>query len=169
MPKLVLYQQKRVDGGVRTGIELDDATIASRFDEGRGPPEPALLWYVDIRCEGRRIPSDPSHAIAWLLKNADAFTTALDDGARKFNTGIDGNAWPLRLPVQGLPSGTHGEIACSSMRRVSGRELTRVLHTLSNSWDELIRSVETARVSNAETCARHQYPPELLESSATRP
>ena len=52
MPNLTFYRQKRVDGGVRTGVELDGETVASLFEEGDPERDPALLWFVDLRCEG---------------------------------------------------------------------------------------------------------------------
>ena len=62
MPKLVFYRQKRYDGAIRTGLELDDDPIAEHYEEGSGERDPALLWFVDLRCKGPGIPGDPDDA-----------------------------------------------------------------------------------------------------------
>ena len=40
MPNLTFYRQARIDGGIRTGIELDEDTVFEYFEEGGSEPDP---------------------------------------------------------------------------------------------------------------------------------
>jgi len=71
MPKLIFYRQKRYDQAIRTGVELDGETIAERYEEGGSEPDPGLLWYVDLRCEGSAIPDGFDEAAHWLLDHSE--------------------------------------------------------------------------------------------------
>ena len=53
--ELSFYRQKRQDGGIRTAVTVDGDTVLHRFQPGEGASDPALLWYVDLRCAGRRL------------------------------------------------------------------------------------------------------------------
>jgi len=64
MPTITFYRQARRDGGIRTGIEIDQNTVLMRFDRGRKESDPALLWCVDVRCSGARLPREPETAPA---------------------------------------------------------------------------------------------------------
>ena len=44
---ITYYQQTRVDGGSRIGIETNGDTLWGQFEPGNLEPDPALLWYVD--------------------------------------------------------------------------------------------------------------------------
>ena len=49
MHELICFRQKRQDGGIRSGIQIDGTTHFHRFDEGTEDFDPSLLWYVDLR------------------------------------------------------------------------------------------------------------------------
>lgn len=70
MAKLIFYRQKRYDNGIRTGLELDGDPIAERFEEGDKDRDPALIWYVDLCCEGPGVPDDPDLAERWLVDHS---------------------------------------------------------------------------------------------------
>src|SRR5947207_6480872 len=98
MPKLKFYRQRRVDGGTRTGIDVDNEEMWHRFEE---PPEaeadPALVWYVDVRCHGPAVPAGREEARVWLLKNTPVIKRAFEQIADKLHAGYDGR-WPYMFP-----------------------------------------------------------------------
>jgi hypothetical protein len=148
--KLTYYRQMRVDGGIRTGIEIDGDTVASRFEETEGTIiDPALLWYVDVRCEGVAIPRDPSDAWRWLLDNASNFKQALRDAASDLVAGVDTGAWPALIPIKKLPAKVRGVIAFSSMKRISGHDLSHVLNSIATGWEHSIRELAPAKAVHA--------------------
>jgi hypothetical protein len=55
----VFYKHVRRDGGIRLGVEVDDVTAFHHFLPGSKELNPALLWWVDLRCYGRKLPDDP--------------------------------------------------------------------------------------------------------------
>ena len=138
MPELTFFYNARHDGGIRTGIELDGkSTLLVGFQAG--PPEmeddpmgSALLWYVDIRCRGRTLPRDPEGAREWFLRNLGHFQQGLEELAEEIKAGTDDDA-PLRLmkPPPGSADAQGEDLsieyACSSIRRVKGRELADVV------------------------------------------
>jgi len=51
--RIALYHQCRVDGGIRTGILLNDQRVFERFVEGDpahqdDPLADGIRWYVDV-------------------------------------------------------------------------------------------------------------------------
>ena len=42
-----------MDGGYRTGLEVDGETVYGLFEEGQTDDNPRLHWFVDLRCVGR--------------------------------------------------------------------------------------------------------------------
>jgi hypothetical protein len=73
LASLTFYHQVRADGGVRTGIETDGAEILHSFTPGGEEDDPALLWYVDVECEGANLPRDGLAARDWFLIHSDFF------------------------------------------------------------------------------------------------
>src|SRR5438105_3447 len=98
MPSIHFFRQLRRDGGIRTGVDVEDETVLWRFHPGRhrGDPDPAIEWYVDVRCQGPRLPHDPEGARDWLLKNGRAIHAALEAVAESIPAGVDPSDWPLR-------------------------------------------------------------------------
>jgi hypothetical protein len=82
MAQLLFYRQKRVDGGVRTGLDLDREEIAEHFEEGELERDPALLWYVDLRCDGPGVPADGEAALQWLIDYAPVIREGFSDTPR---------------------------------------------------------------------------------------
>ena len=62
MTKLTFYRQGRKDGGIRTGVEVNDESVLGRFEEGDKETDSALDWYVDIRCSVSKLGNDPEDA-----------------------------------------------------------------------------------------------------------
>src|SRR5438874_10628438 len=95
MHTLSFYRQARQDGGVRTAIEVDSETTFHQFEPGSEESDPALLWYVDLRCEGEDLPSEPEDARKWLLANADLIKHGFRLLADKVAAGVDWSVYPV--------------------------------------------------------------------------
>jgi len=136
MKKLTFYHQRRCDGGVRTGVELDDERILERFDPGSLPEDSSLLWWIDVRCSQATWPSEPDEVRNWLLKNAQEIENALKTLAIDLRAGIDVD-WPARRVIRSN-TGVEIEILCSAMRRVDGRDIGTALSGLAKDWRTMI-------------------------------
>lgn len=163
MPFLTFYRQKRSDGGVRTGVELGveleggdigSETILDRFEMGEGDRDPALLWFVDVRCEGPGVPNDAEAARQWLLSTGpiimEGFTHFAD---RLRRVGSDLDDYPLRSAD--IPDGGDGVermIVCSAIRRLDARGLAEILDDIRLHWVERIEAmiVDLALHSNRD-------------------
>lgn len=139
MNKLNFYHQQRGDGGLRTGVELNDERVLENFQEGHLPRNSALNWFVDIRCKGEDLPSEPEKIREWLLARQEAIQSALVELANELRVGID-NDWPLVKPVPSTDR-TAMAIYCSAIRRLSGREISEVLSNLAAQWPDLIQNL----------------------------
>lgn len=144
MAKLVFYIQKRFDGGSRTGIELDDETIAHHFEDVQGEHNPKLRWFVDLRCNGPGVSDDPETAIAWLLGQSEVIRDGFARFAEELAVGADPDVFSLRWTAfDGLPEGVEMAIVCSATRRTDARELSGIVADFGNRWNEiLLRDLE---------------------------
>jgi len=145
MPTITFFRQARNDGGVRTGIEVEGQTVLSRF-EGKEADDPALLWYVDVRCSGRRLPADAEGARRWLEKNSEAVAALINSLAARVPEGSDPSEWPLRESKR-LTDGASIVVACSAIRRVEAREIASILRDVAAHWLELLRSLKINRAA----------------------
>lgn len=138
MSKLTYYRQKRMDGGTRTGVEVGGVTVLGRFEHDAEETDPVLRWYVDLRCEGARLPGDPEAVRNWLLDNAGLIRDALHALAEELRAGMDFDTWPLQWKVPKGPRGVRMTIVCSVTRRLDARDIARVLADIAAHWEEVV-------------------------------
>ena len=141
MSKLSFYQQERLDGGVRTAITADDDTILHHFESGPDDDDPVLAWYVDVRCEGSRLPAEAAEAKEWFLRHAAVIRQGLRAVADELRAGIDVHAWPLQRPIKGGPRGVAIKIVCSVHRRQDALDMAKILGDLATHWEERIKGL----------------------------
>jgi hypothetical protein len=138
MPTLTFFRQARRDGGIRTGIDVDDRTVLSRFEPGRRDEDPALLWYVDVRCTGPRLPRDIDAARQWLTRHAIQVRQALEALealealAAQAPEGLDPSEWPVQT-TQRIPGATI-TVAASAVRRPEARGMAATLRDIADHW-----------------------------------
>lgn len=138
MSTVTFFRQKRSDGGVRMGIDVNGSTVLTHFEEGSRHRDPALLWYVDVRCEGPRIPNDPEAARDWLVRHGPRIVAFLRKVAGEVPAGIDPTDWPFLRKAKVQPSGAQVTIACSAVRRAEAQEISRVLNEIADHWDDWV-------------------------------
>jgi hypothetical protein len=136
MQSITFYRQKRIDGGIRTGVEVGGNTVLSTFKSGRGEHDPALVWYVDVICEGRKLPKSSEEARRWLVDHSKNIRRLLGALAERVIEGIDPDVWPIFQ--QGIFHGVKIRISCSTVRRLEARKLANVLHDIAQRWDEYV-------------------------------
>ena len=142
MTKLTFFHQKRRDAAVRTGIEVNDEMVLSRFTAGTEESNSALLWYIDVRCASAdSIPVEAPAARAFFYENEEAIKAGLRAMADELRAGMDADLWPLRRPVSGLPEGVTAEVVCSATKRITDGDLSRVLTDLASHWHEFIEEL----------------------------
>ena len=139
MDKLTFYYQKRKDGGLRTGIDFNDERVLERFEPGESPSDSALIWFVDIRCTGEALPSQPEEIREWFANRSALIRTALRQLADDCRAGIDSD-WPLKREIS-TTDGVAMAIYCSAIRRVSGRDIASVLTELEAKWSAWLREL----------------------------
>jgi hypothetical protein len=143
MPKLIFYRQKRYDQAIRTGVELDGETIAERYEEGGSEPDPALLWYVDLRCEGSAIPDGLDEAARWLLDHAETIRSGFSAFAEHLRAGADPDIYSLIWDeFKDVPENVKMSIACSAARRIDAREMALILKEIADNWTTIIQKLD---------------------------
>lgn len=144
MRQLTFYRQKRQDGGTRTAVATEHATLLHDFKPGDEPSDPALLWFVDLRCQGRRLPANPEKARQWLLEQTRVIRAGLTVLADQLGAGMDIDAWPLQWPVPNPPRGVQMSIVCSVTRRLTGLEIALILTDIRDHWEEIVQGLHAA-------------------------
>jgi hypothetical protein len=139
MKQLIFYHQKRRDGGLRTGVEVNDEPVLEEFKLGRQPEDSRLLWFIDVRSIGTKVPTQPEPVRRWLLQIGPSVRTALRELAEEIRAGIDSD-WPVKKDVPS-PQGTKTAIYCSAMRRMDGRKIVHVISELQENWDQVIQQL----------------------------
>ncbi|MFO0891687.1 MAG: hypothetical protein U0790_21400 [Isosphaeraceae bacterium] len=149
MHELTFFRQARHDGGIRMGVELDGETLllshsepgpADREDDPLGP---ALLWFVDIRCQGEDLPRDAESARGWFLKNRDALIEGLEEFAQEIKAGTDDDS-PVLFPKTLAPAGQGQKedlvvnYVCSSIRRIKGPQLSHSMQEIADRFSEYL-------------------------------
>jgi hypothetical protein len=140
MPTITFFRQARRDGGVRTGIDIDGRTVLSRFQQGRREDDPALLWYVDVRCDGASLPTHVEDARQWLIRHESQIVQVLDALAEKAPDGLDPSEWPLQRSKR--LNGATITVACSAVRRIEAREMAAVLRDVAEHWHDRLASLK---------------------------
>ncbi len=146
MAKLVFYRQKRYDEGIRTGIELDDDRVANWFEPGTNGTDSALLWYVDLRCEGAGVPDDPELVLDWLQEHSSIIRDGFRRYAEQLRSGFDPDIYSLKWSeFKDVPPDVTMKIVCSAIRRVDALEMGSHLSEIATNWDSIIGSLRSAQ------------------------
>jgi hypothetical protein len=136
-----------MDGGVRSGVDVDGVTVANHFEAGEKQNDPALAWFVDLRCEGDGVPDRLEAIREWLLRYAAVVTAGFRGLAAKLEVGIDQDVWPLEWMVPNAPTNTCITLVCSCIRRFSARKMKDVVQDLETRWQEYLRQLEPVEAS----------------------
>ena len=141
MAEMTFYKQVRQDDGVRVGLTIDGVHRFMDFRPGPGEPDPALNWYLDVRCAGPNVPEDPEQARQWLLDNGPAVKETLNRLADELRAGMDADIYPLSRPVPNPPAGATVRIVCSAVRRTTALDIADRLRETAGEWDSLLRGL----------------------------
>ena len=141
MAAVTFYKQVRADGGVRVGIEIDGSIVFHQFDKGTEEFDHALVWHIDVRCEGKPVPGTPEEARHWLLQVAPIVKKGLHDLATDLEVGLDIEPYPLRRSVAAAPANSTITIVCSAVHRLSGLQIAQELKKLATQWDKVVRKL----------------------------
>jgi hypothetical protein len=145
MSTLTFFRQARVDGGIRTGVRVNGDLAWHHFDEPSSADlDPALLWYVDLRCEGASLPTEKEQARHWLIQNAPVIQEAFSALAEKLQVGYDDESWPYQFQVSAAPPDTSMKIVCSSIRGLELGDLAKAIRAIGENWVPYLRQLEPA-------------------------
>jgi len=149
MQELTFFRQARHDGGIRMGIELNNEVLLLNHLES-GPAEleddplaSALLWFVDIRCRGKELPTEAEAARRWFLLNRGMLKEGLEEFAGELLAGTDDDhPNSLRRSPSHSSEESNGDLVvqyvCSSIRRVKGRELSDAIQDFAEHFEEYL-------------------------------
>jgi hypothetical protein len=144
MASLTFYRQGRIDGGIRTGIEIDQSPVLGRFEEGPDEFDPVLTWWIVLDCRGDTLPIEAEEARRWLLDHAEPIRGLLAEQADALSAGIDFDFDPYRTPP--LADKIPGEdvlieLTCSASRRIEGQNLGLIMKSIAENWTEIVRNL----------------------------
>ncbi|MCL2639320.1 MAG: hypothetical protein FWD53_00595 [Phycisphaerales bacterium] len=139
MTKITYYEQVRVDGGKRIGIEVNEEPLLGEFHLSKKEPNAALLWYVDIDCKGTRLPEDAEEARQWLLDHESAITGVIRKLAKETAVGTDPDVWSAKETLRG--QGYTTTVRCSALRRIQSRQFRKILGEISDNWQERVANL----------------------------
>jgi hypothetical protein len=145
MAELIFYRQVRRDGEVHTGLTINGIT-ALELEEGIKPVEdqdPILLWWVDLRCEGKKLPNQVEEARQWLLGHGPFISEAFEALADELRVGMDYNSHPLLWRVPNPPRGVRMAIVCEAMYRSDALAIAKLIRGVGAHWQEWLRKLAT--------------------------
>lgn len=138
MSSIVFFRQARMDGGIRTGIDVDGAGW-EYYEGGSEEYDPALIWYVDLRAQGDHLPGSLEDARQWLLDQESLVNATYQQLVERLEVGMDPDVWPLKVEnVQTFP-GSFLAAVCSCMRRISARQMSTTVQEIADGWKEYLR------------------------------
>jgi hypothetical protein len=140
MTKITFYHQARQDGDVRSGVSINDDIVFDRYS-GRNKNDPALRWFVDVRCEGD-LPSDPEEAREWLLSNATSIKAGLEEFSDKLTAGLDVESWPVSFKVKHPARKIRIAIVCSATRLLDARDIALNLSLVAAHFEEFVSKLQ---------------------------
>jgi hypothetical protein len=141
MPGLKYFKNARSDGGIRTGVALDDDVVLEEFKEGR-EPDPALLWYVDVVFESDDIPADIEAVRQWLLRQRSWLATALEEIASKLEIGVDQDWSPFSYVLGHAPRGIKATLSGAAMKTVRVVDFAEHLRHIKDQWTRDMRRLK---------------------------
>ncbi len=143
MATITFFIQTRQDSGVRSGVDVNGNSVLTRFNAGSGDePDPAIRWYVDVRCSGMVLPSGGDGARQWLAEHAPQIKAALLAAAQQIPAGIDPGDWPYRYESK-IGAARKISIVCSAVRQVDARELGGILKDLAKNWNRHLHQLSS--------------------------
>lgn len=141
MTTLTFYRQARLDGGIRTAIEIDGETILGRFEEGENEDNPVLAWFVNVEIRGESVPDTPEEARAFLVQSEVEIQAALIALAEELQVGLDPDVWPRQVYGRIAQAGALLEVTCSAMRRFAGQRISEILRDIAENWSHRVREL----------------------------
>ena len=141
MADIVFYRQKRADGRIRTGLEVDGRTVGESLQGGDINHDPALVWYIDVELNSIDVAVDSEDAAqGWLLEHREAIARALNETAEELEVGTDVDVWPVRRQKP-LSSGEDAVITVSAVRRLPLGELSSAIREWAGQFADAVRSL----------------------------
>ena len=127
MAEVTFYYQERVDGGHRSGLNVDGISVLHGFVPGDTDRDPALAWYMDVTLA---TVTPPTHATAmvWLNSHTAEIRVSLAEAAEALSLGIDVDSMPAEFGRNGSEGPIH--LTVSAMRRLTGRHVGEKLQQL---------------------------------------
>jgi hypothetical protein len=143
MAKMTLYRQTRVDGGVRTGLELDGLSALESFVPGSEDRDPVLLWFLDLRMRGDALNfGDMEEGRDWLLQHADAVTQVLNEAADRLASGMDRDYLPWNWETS-LPDDVRVQVYVMAVHRLTAQRVGEYVRQFAQTWQEALQQLET--------------------------
>ena len=149
MPTIWYYKNVRVDGGVRTGIDIDGDRVYHRFVAGDEDETPVLKWFVDVQCTGDSLPTEPESARDWLLANLEAIRGELSRVAEQLVVGLDELSWPYMHSSKLADEDVDLRVRCSAIRRLDGLQIAERLREVANGLEKDVASLPPAELITA--------------------
>ena len=143
-PVITFFRQSRRDGGLRTGIDLNDELVYGNY-VGPEDFDPVLDWYVDFQFSGPSVPGDRKRIKRWLISRSDEVRRVLRQQIAELRSGIDHEALPVVSEHRGKNSDDRLVIRVSASNRAASREIPRIFRDFEKHWSDEIRALPLAQ------------------------
>jgi hypothetical protein len=142
MTQLTFYQQQRVDGGLRTGIDLDGQTLAESYLSGEEETDPALKWYIDLRYRGANLPTDVDAVRNWFRSREAECVLTLQQVSEELTAGLDRDVLPYRKEfISSSTPDVKLEVATSAQNRIAALQVAEHFRNLAVNWRSNLESL----------------------------
>jgi hypothetical protein len=138
MSEVTFYHTEREDNGRRTGLAVNGfipegmETFVPGDDDDFNP---AIRWYVDVRCPVEKAPKSVRNLRVWFQEHADRIQAALEEVALRLEAGLDQVGSPWSFEMDSPMGSVH--VSVSAQRRYEAQHISEsIRRVLKSDWKE---------------------------------
>jgi len=146
MSTIWYYKNVRYDGGIRTGLDVNDERAFQSFVPGEEAEDASLEWFVDVMCVSEILPSEHEAARRWMLEDVSAICDGLEGVAERLSVGLDELSMPFVRSWSDSSSGVNFRIRCSAIRRLPGLDIAARIREVAKGLESELRSLPRAEL-----------------------
>ena len=149
--RLIFSRGRCLDGSLFTTVALDDTDVVDRTEPGKKPPDPVIMWCIDLRFQGNRLPADPEGAFRWLREQRDVVRAGLTWLATRIPSAVSPDDWPLFMDIPDVPPGVGMSVFAHAIRPMTLAKMGSTARGLRKHWDKILDQLEPSRPASAES------------------
>jgi hypothetical protein len=145
MSTVSLYHNDRVDGGKRTGLEINGQRAFEQYVPGGEERDPAIRWYLDVDLPAAKTPMNRRESALWLRTHHRQIEEVVTQAKKELGAGYDADGLPWLFNWES-PEGVI-QLKVSAQRRYSAQNIAHYLDEfLRKDWKSFLKQARSIAV-----------------------